>query len=57
MWREQELMIIRAVNFCDMNRDKLNKIAIDKTKTIGEIYIELMKENFINFWKKENNGK
>ena len=57
MDREHELMIIRAVNFCDMNRDKLKKIAIDKTKTIGEIYIELKKDNFKDFWKKEDDGK
>lgn len=51
MDREIELMIIRAVNFYDMNSDRIKKMAIEKTKTVGEIYIELKKDNFVDFFK------
>jgi hypothetical protein len=53
MERDQELMIIRAVNFCDMHRDKLKKIAIEKLKTIGEVYVELKGDDFNNFFTEE----
>ena len=30
--------IIRAVNYCEMNREHIKKQAIEEVKTIGEIY-------------------
>ena len=36
--------IIRAVNYCDMKREELLKEAIEKRVTIGEIYVERLKQ-------------
>jgi hypothetical protein len=38
------LKIIRAVNYCDMKREELLKEAIEKRVTIGEIYVERLKQ-------------
>ena len=38
------LKIIRAVNYCDMKREELLKEAIAKRVTIGEIYVERLKQ-------------
>jgi hypothetical protein len=46
---EEELKIIRAVNFCLMNQDKLVKLAIKETTTVGELYIKLAREDINNF--------
>lgn len=36
--------IIRAVNYCEMKREELRKEAIAKRVTIGEIYVERLKQ-------------
>lgn len=38
------LKIIRAVNYCEMKREELLKEAIEKRVTIGEIYVERLKQ-------------
>jgi len=34
--------IIRAVNYCEMNREELKKQAIEERKSIGEVYYDKM---------------
>jgi hypothetical protein len=34
--------IIRAINYCEMNREELKKQAIEERKSIGEVYYDKM---------------
>ena len=39
-YTEEELKIIRAVNYCSMAFDELKHIAIAATQSMGESYVE-----------------
>jgi hypothetical protein len=39
-YTEEELKIIRAVNYCSMTFDQLKQIAIAATQSMGEAYVE-----------------
>lgn len=53
---DEELKIVRAINFCIQCYDKINAHAIKDNTTIGELYVKVSRENVNNFFKiwKEN---
>jgi hypothetical protein len=53
---EEELKIVRAINFCLMNREKMMQLAIKETTTVGELYVKVAKKDvndFFNLWDLE----
>jgi hypothetical protein len=53
---EEELKIVRAINFCLMNREKMTQLAIKETTTVGELYMKVAKKDvndFFNLWDLE----
>ena len=58
MFTEDELNIIRGINFSIQSLDKMKKMATDEVKTVGEVYILLKRRNFDGFFDKiEKNNK
>jgi hypothetical protein len=57
MFTEEELKIIRGINFSTQCLDKIKKMAIDEVKTIGEVYIMLRRRNFDGFFDRIDDGK
>jgi len=53
MFTEDELNIIRGINFSIQSLEKIKKIAIKESKTIGEVYILLKRRNFDGFFDRK----
>jgi hypothetical protein len=54
---EEELRIVRAINFCLMNEEKLKQLAVKESTTVGELYVKVAREDvnkFFEIWKKKN---
>ena len=52
---KEELKIVRAVNFCLMNREKLTELAIKENTTVGELYVKFAEDvnEFTKMFKEE----
>jgi len=48
---KEELKIVRAVNFCLMNREKITELAIKENTTVGELYVKVAREDVNEFTK------
>lgn len=51
---EEELRIIRGINFCLMNEEKMKQLAIQEKITVGELYVKVAREDinkFFELWK------
>jgi len=54
---KEELKIVRAVNFCLMNEEKMKQLAIKEKTTVGELYVKVAREDvneFFELWKEKN---
>jgi len=54
---EEELHIIRAINFCLMNEEKMKQLAVNESTTVGELYVKVAREDvnkFFELWKEKN---
>ena len=54
---EEELCIVRAINFCLMNEERMKQLAVKESTTVGELYVKVAREDvnkFFELWKKKN---
>lgn len=54
---EEELRIVRAINFCLMNEERMKQLAVKESTTVGELYVKVAREDvnkFFEIWKKKN---
>lgn len=54
---EEELRIVRAINFCLMNEKRIKQLAVKESTTVGELYVKVAREDvnkFFELWKEKN---
>jgi len=54
---DEELRIVRGINFCLMNEEKMKQLAVKENTTVGELYVKVAIEDvnkFFELWKEKN---